>query len=158
VKDGSLKHDELPWQFIDVETKKPIRMASGSLAWNEHLNRWIIIFTQSGGDSMLGEVWFSTASSPFGPWRAARKVATHAMKDNNNSFYNPVMHEELARGGGRFIVFEGTFVTTFSGNEHATPYYDYNNVMYRLDLDDPRLKLPEPPPGLIEAKPVLEGK
>jgi hypothetical protein len=30
-------------------------------------------------------------------------------------------------------------VTTFSGNEHPVPRYDYNQLMYRLDLDHPGL-------------------
>jgi hypothetical protein len=42
------------------------------------------------------------------------------------------------------IYFEGTYTQTFSGNPEATPRYDYNQIMYRLDLDDPRLVLPVP--------------
>ena len=44
--------------------------------------------------------------------------------------------------GGRLIYFEGTYTHTFSGNDNATPRYDYNQIMYRLDLADPRLNLP----------------
>jgi hypothetical protein len=41
------------------------------------------------------------------------------------------------------IFFEGTYTHTFSGSaENATPRYDYNQIMYRLNLDDPRLALP----------------
>ncbi len=40
------------------------------------------------------------------------------------------------------IYLEGSYVNTFSGNPHPTPYYEYNQIMYRLDLSDPRLKLP----------------
>jgi hypothetical protein len=45
--------------------------------------------------------------------------------------------------GGRAIYFEGTYASTFSGNTHPTPRYDYNQIMYKLDLADPRLGLPE---------------
>ncbi|MBI3860545.1 MAG: hypothetical protein HY290_01470, partial [Planctomycetia bacterium] len=46
---------------------------------------------------------------------------------------------------GRQIFFEGTYTHTFSGNPHeTTPRYEYNQVMYRLDLDDPRLFSPSP--------------
>lgn len=45
----------------------------------------------------------------------------------------------FAKDGGRCIYFEGTYSHTFSGNPVATPRYDYNQVMYRLDLADPRL-------------------
>jgi hypothetical protein len=36
---------------------------------------------------------------------------------------------------------EGSYVNTFSGNPRATPYYEYNQIMYRLDLADRRLTL-----------------
>jgi hypothetical protein len=43
------------------------------------------------------------------------------------------------------IYFEGTYTFTFSGSEEAaTPRYDYNQIMYRLDLTDPRMALPAP--------------
>ena len=46
--------------------------------------------------------------------------------------------------GGRIIYFEGTYTNSFSGNPFKTPRYDYNQMMYRLDLADPRLALPAP--------------
>ena len=45
-------------------------------------------------------------------------------------------------GGGRVIYLEGSYVNTFSGNPRPTPSYEYNQIMYRLDLSDPELKLP----------------
>jgi hypothetical protein len=48
----------------------------------------------------------------------------------------------LDKENGRIIYFEGTYTTTFSGNPNPTPRYDYNQVMYRLDLSDRRLALP----------------
>jgi hypothetical protein len=42
------------------------------------------------------------------------------------------------------IFFEGTYTHTFAGNPDPTPRYDYNQVMYKLDLGDPRLVLPVP--------------
>ena len=41
--------------------------------------------------------------------------------------------------GGRIIYFEGTYTNTFSGNPQPTPRYEYNQMMYRLDLADERL-------------------
>jgi hypothetical protein len=71
----------------------------------------------------------------------ARKIATH----NKYSFYNPKQHPYFDQGGGRTVFFEGTYSITFSGSpETATPRYDYNQIMYRLSLDDPRLVLPVP--------------
>jgi hypothetical protein len=152
-----LAEAELPERLRDVETGKPINMANGSIAWNAYLKRWTLLFTQSRGDSELGEVWFATANSPQGPWVYARKVATHAMPKNNNSFYNPIQHEDLSREGGRVIYFEGTFVTTFSGNDHPTPLYDYNQMMYRIDLGDERMKFSEAPAGLTHVEPVVDS-
>jgi hypothetical protein len=40
------------------------------------------------------------------------------------------------------VFFEGTYTSSFSGNKDPTPRYDYNQVMYQLDLADPRLALP----------------
>jgi hypothetical protein len=67
-------------------------------------------------------------------------VVTH----DNYSFYNPRHHPHFDEDGGRRIYFEGTYTHTFSGNHEATPRYDYNQVMYRLDLADERLALPSP--------------
>jgi hypothetical protein len=46
----------------------------------------------------------------------------------------------LDREEGRYIYFEGTYTNMFSGNPTPTPRYNYNQVMYQLDLADPRLK------------------
>lgn len=46
----------------------------------------------------------------------------------------------LSQQGGRFVYFEGTYTNTFTSNREKTPRYDYNQIMYRLDLADNRLK------------------
>ena len=46
------------------------------------------------------------------------------------------------KDGGRVIFFEGTYTNMFSGNDDQTPRYNYNQIMYKLDLSDPRLRLP----------------
>jgi len=124
----------------DVETGKPVRPHRGSIAWNGHRRRFLAIFGEAGGTSNLGEIWFAEADHLLGPWVYARKVVTH----DRYSFYNPKHHPLLDRDGGRLIHFEGTYTTAFSGNDLPTPRYDYNQVLYRLDLDDPRLALPVP--------------
>ncbi|MBP86631.1 MAG: hypothetical protein CMJ64_07945 [Planctomycetaceae bacterium] len=47
----------------------------------------------------------------------------------------------LDKDGGRVIFFEGTYTNMFSGNNDQTPRYNYNQIMYKLDLSDPRLRL-----------------
>ena len=84
---------------------------------------------------MLGEVYLAEAAALEGPWVRAKKILTH----DRYSFYNPKHHPFMVEEGGRFIYFEGTYSNTFSGNEHPTPRYDYNQVLYRLDLAQPEL-------------------
>ena len=108
---------------------------AGSVYWNAYRKRWIMITVEVGGTSYLGEVWYAEADAPTGPWINAVKIATH----ERYSFYNPKQDPMFDQQGGRIIYFEGTYSNTFSGNPTATPRYDYNQIMYRLDLDDPRL-------------------
>jgi hypothetical protein len=133
---GLLKDSDHWYRLADVETGKPVTLHSGSMAWNAHRRRWIIVAVQVGGEpSPLGEVWYAESRRPEGPWTRARRVVSHA----EYTFYNPKHHPFLDREGGRVIYFEGTYSTLFSKARFATPRYDYNQILYRLDLDDPRL-------------------
>jgi len=139
VESGRLKADEARPRLADVATGKPVFAHRGSVCWNAFRRRFVMIATELGGSrSNLGEVWYAEADAPEGPWSAARKIVTH----DRYSFYNPKQHPYLAKEGGRVIFFEGTYVTSFSGNPNPTPRYDYNQIMYKLDLSDPRLDLP----------------
>jgi hypothetical protein len=138
----ALAQEEEKVRFYDVESGKEITPHGGSVYFNAYRQRWVAIFLQSGGESsMIGEVWYAEADTPVGPWAYARKVVTH----NKYSFYNPKQHPYFDQDGGRTIYFEGTYSWTFSGSEErATPRYDYNQIMYRLNLGDPRMVLPVP--------------
>jgi hypothetical protein len=140
TKAGVLKADELWSAFRDVETGKPVRPHGGSVSWSPYRRRWQAVFTQSGGTSALGEIWYAEADTPAGPWGYARKVLTH----EKYTFYNPAHHPFFDQDGGRTIYFEGTYTIQFSGNTEHTPWYEYNQIMHRLDLADPRLTLPAP--------------
>jgi hypothetical protein len=140
IADKKITAGESPVHLIDIETGKPVLTQHGSVYWNDHRQRWVMVISQSFGSSMLGEIWFAEAARPEGPWFYARKIVTH----NDYSFYNPKQHPYFAKDGGRTLFFEATYTSTFSGNKHPTPLYDYNQVMYRLQLDDPRLNLPVP--------------
>jgi hypothetical protein len=139
VQSGKLTSKEVP-ALTDIETGKPVHPHHGSVYFNQYRHRYIMIISQSLGRSMLGEVWFAEAVAPTGPWKYARRIITH----DNYSFYNPKEHPMLATDGGRSIFFEGTYTTAFSGNPQATPGYEYNQIMYKLDLTDVRLNLPVP--------------
>ena len=137
IRSGALRREEALCRITDPATKKPVMIHSGTVCWNNYRKRWIMIAVELGGTSQLGEVWYSEADSPQGPWFAGRKVVTH----DRYSFYNPAQHPEFDQQGGRLVYFEGTYASTFSGSPEQTPRYDYNQMMYRLDLADPRLKL-----------------
>lgn len=126
-------------QLRDARTGKTVLAHAGSIRWNKHRQRWILIVTEHFGSSFLGEVWYVEAPEIIGPWGPAVKIVTH----EKYSFYNPVHHAFFDQDGGRYINFEGTYTKMFSGNEVATPRYDYNQIMYRLDLEDARLKAAE---------------
>jgi len=136
----TLKQEKKDTHLYDVSSGKKVTPHGGSVYFNAYRQRWIAIFVQQFGESsFLGEVWYAESDTPVGPWAYARKIATH----NNYSFYNPKQHPFFDKEGGRVIFFEGTYTFTFSGSlENATPRYDYNQIMYRLNLDDPRLALP----------------
>jgi hypothetical protein len=134
-----LRDDEALLNLRDVETGKTVIAHGGSVYWNDYRKRWVMIAVESyGATSMLGEVWFAEADTPLGPWIYARKIVSH----DRYSFYNPKQHPMFDKDGGRVIFFEGTYTTTFSGNPDPTPRYDYNQIMYQVDLSDRRLALP----------------
>ncbi len=129
-------------QVYDVDSGRAVIPHNGTVYFNAWRRRWIGIFTELYGEpSALGEIWYAEADTPVGPWAYARKIVTH----NKYSFYNPKHHPLFDQDGGRTIYFEGTYTWTFSGSEErATPRYDYNQIMYRLNLADARLVLPIP--------------
>ncbi len=132
-----LKPDEGYWQMRDVETGKPVRAHAGSVFYNGFRKRFVMIFHEVMGTSLLGEVWYAEADDPLGPWTTGRKIVTH----KDYSFYNPKHHPYFDQDGGRVVYFEGTYTTFLTGNKDPTPRYDYNQIMYRLDLSDPRLDM-----------------
>jgi len=139
IRSGKLPATAARFATIDATSGKPIDIHTGSIAWNDYRQKWTLLAVQAGdrgAPSQLGEVWYAEADAITGPWRRAVKVATHP----HYSFYNPRQHPFFATAAGRYIYFEATYTRTFSGNPAATPRYDYNQILYRLDLADERLK------------------
>ncbi len=138
VKEGKL--DAKRTRFLPVnaaDANEHVVLHRGSVRWNAHRQRYVLIACQLGGTaSFLGEIWYAEAKQPTGPFTTAVKVVTH----DRQSFYNPCHHDFLDRDGGRTIHFEGTYTNDFSGNSDATPRYQYNQILYRLDLDAPALQ------------------
>ena len=90
----------------------------------------------NGKSSVFGEVWYLEGKSPEGPWGPAVKVLTH----DNYTFYNVQIGWQLTSPDDPIHLFEGTYTTSFTNNKIKTPHYEYNQILYRLDLDDPALK------------------
>lgn len=138
VKAGKLKADFARFCPADAANAADrIILHSGTVRWNAHRKRWVMVAGQIGGKaSLLGEVWYAEADHPTGPFARAVRVVTH----DRQTFYNVNHHAFLDRDGGRLIHFEGTYTNDFSGNPHKTPRYNYNQVLYRLDLDAEALR------------------
>ena len=57
-----------------------------------------------------------------------------------STFYNPRLHIEFTPEGSSLLFFEGTYTEQFANKPTPTPRYDYNQILYRLDLNVPGLK------------------
>lgn len=131
---GSVLH------LTDARTGKPVLAALGSVYWNAFRNKWIMITNGfTGRTPRRGTIWYAEADTLLGPWSYARTIARHG----GYSLYRPRHHPFFDREEGRIVFFEGTFSSTWS-DSGPIPRYDYNQLMYRLDLADTRLFLPAP--------------
>jgi hypothetical protein len=108
----------------------PNATRASSVAWNGYRKRFVLLLENTG------EVWYAEAERPEGPYGKAVKIVQH----NQYNFYNVVQHPLFEEEGGRIIYFEGTYTDAFSGAKEKTPRYNYNQIMYRLRLDDSRLR------------------
>lgn len=132
------------WDVLEPQTNIPTAAAgkstvpgAGSIAWNAYRKRWVTIFVEMlGAPSAFGEIWYAEADSPYGPWGPAVKVLSHS----NYSLYGPRLHPEFTPADSPILLFEGTHSTTFANHPAPTPRYEYNQILYRLDLDDPKLE------------------
>jgi hypothetical protein len=116
---------------------KPVKPHSGSIAWHAWRKRWVTVFMESfGKPSAFGELWYAEADAPTGPWGPCIKVLSH----DNYTFYNPRLHADLTPPDSPILLFEGTYTRQFANKPEPTPRYDYNQMLYRLDLDEIKLE------------------
>ena len=135
--------DQSQWEVLTPQKTltaadggEKVTLHSGSIAWNPWRKRWVTVFVQHfGKPSTLGELWYAEADAPAGPWGAAVKVLTH----ENYTFYNPRLHPEFTPDDSPILLFEGTYTEEFANHAATTPRANYNQILYRLDLDDPAL-------------------
>lgn len=127
---------ETPDFLWDADHQSKVVPHSGAVAWHPRRQRWVAVFMeQFGKPSAFGELWYAEALQPTGPWGRAVKIVTH----DNYTFYNPAIHPEFTTEGSSSLFFEATYTQQFADHAPATPRHDYNQILYRLDLDDPRL-------------------
>lgn len=117
-----------------------LRSHNGTVYWNEHRQKWIMVFGEAFGKfTWLGDLWYAEADSPIGPWAYARRVVRH----KNHACYNVKQHRMLDQLDGQHVFFECTYASWFSQGQ-STPHYGYNQMMYSLDLSEEPLHLPSP--------------
>jgi hypothetical protein len=144
LKAGLIKPEEC--RYLPEDAEKPgrrVALHNGTVNWNTHRKLWVLVGNEFNMEkespSMLGEVWYSESESPQGPWRKAVRIVSH----DKQSFYNPCHHALFDEANGRLIYFEGTYTNSFT-HSRPTPLYEYNQMMYRLDLDHPALQVAFP--------------
>ncbi len=136
-------HDARTWEVLKPQASltgaggETVKPHTGSIAWHPWRKRWVTVFMQSfGKPSVFGELWYAEADAPTGPWGTAVKVLSH----DNYTFYNPRLHLEFTPEGSPHLFFEGTYTVQFANKPAPTARYDYNQILYRLDLNDAALK------------------
>ena len=123
-------------EFVSASDGTPVIPHTGSIAWNDYRQRWVTVFMENfGKPSTFGELWYAESKSPLGPWGSAVKIVSH----ENYTFYNPQLHADFTPKGSPILIFEGTYTQMFADKPQPTPRYEYNQILYRLDLDDPAL-------------------
>ncbi len=137
---GLIKPEEARFTPQDVDNENHrVQMHTGSVYYNAYRQKYILISSEfalsKDSPSMLGEIWYSESNSPQGPYQKAIRILTH----DKQSFYNACQHPFFDEEGGRVIYFEGTYTNSFT-NAPATPYYNYNQIMHRLDLGNTRIQ------------------
>jgi hypothetical protein len=146
VNAGRMARVDSPFRLKNMDTGGDIWLQSSSVYWNNYLQKFLMIGEEAFGSSWLGEIYGAVSDSPEGPWTNAEKLVTHAATGDRAEygFYNVTQQPLFDEAGGRVIYFEGSYTRNLYGDNHAfdTPAYEYNQIMYRLDLAGTRL--PEP--------------
>jgi hypothetical protein len=123
---GLMKPSDAYFPLRDAATGSETSATPSCVTWNAYRKKWILLAER------VGAVYYAESDAPVGPWDRAVKIVAH----NDYNFYNVVQHPFFDRDGGKVIYFEGTYVTSFSNAKEVTPRYDYNQIMYRLRLND----------------------
>ena len=128
--DWSAIQDSNRWESREVQLPSG-NLRPSCVVWNQYRKRWILLLENTG------DVYYAEARQPEGPYGPAVKIIHH----DQYNFYNVATHTFFNQEEDRVIYLEGTYTDAFSGAPEKTPRYNYNQVQYRLQLDDPRLQV-----------------
>jgi hypothetical protein len=123
-----------------------LALAGGSVHWNAYRSKYVAIVgakllsaaTTGAGSpspsppSVDGEIYYAEGDTLTSGWSNATLVITHA--ESGYSCYNPFHIPQLDANGGARIFITCTMTNSFSRNAHKEPKYDYNNMVFALDL------------------------
>jgi len=126
--DWNAIQDVAEWEEREVALPSNARRVS-CVVWNEYRQRWILLMED------FGDVYYAEARQPEGPYGSSVRIIHH----DDYNFYNVTTHTFFNQDGGREIYLEGTYTDSFTNAPEKTPRYNYNQVMYRLSLDESRL-------------------
>jgi hypothetical protein len=132
------------FELLDSWAKVPAEWGSGSVNWNAYVQRYLYLGAGNG-------LFVGFSHSLHGPWANGTRVANHDA--SGSSCYNPLHMPHLDQDGGRIITFACTYTAMWSNSlppsawtsclfglnsrqncAPVVPRYEYNNLMYRVDL------------------------
>lgn len=147
VQHGKLRPSERR-TVVYADDGAELTLAGGSVHWNGFKQKYIAIIGATPGPvpdalhsvasapkpSFDGEIYYAESDSLTSGWSNATLVITHS--ESEMSCYNPLqlpMYDDDEAGR---IYITCTFVNSFSGVVHKQEKYDYNNMVFGLDLAD----------------------
>lgn len=119
-----MKSKDARCHLVQAASGELVELAEGSVQPNPFRNGWIMI---GASTATPGEVWYAEAETITGPW-------TSVVPLTGLGLGGIAQLPALQQDSGRYIYFEGTLE-----GADTVPRYQDNQLMYRLDLKDPRL-------------------
>lgn len=129
---GMLKKGEGILNLTDAASGKRVTLHRSALRHSAARGSWVLV-GEDADLSHMGTIWVSEAAKPEGPFRVAHRIASH--DETGMNFYNPCVFPSLEAldSNPQHLYFSGTYVNSFT-SAPKTPFYDYNNVLHRVDL------------------------
>lgn len=122
-------------RVTDVADGRSVLVNGGTVRWNAWRKRWVMIASGTAGEAVApSALWYAESLHARGPWKHAVRIAD----DSSHALEQACHHEFFDQDGGRLIYFEALLAP--AAGVGATPRYDGNQMMFRLDLGDRRLE------------------